>query len=201
MDKVIKKINKEEWFNEYFKDKNEKNEIIKKLISTTDYLDWVINFIDNTEELSNEENYLDSLIEIDKDNINKLDLFYRGIKNYAKENYIYPTKCYFGSYYKIKYNDIGFEVGLIEGQGTVTYFCSKTPIKKKREFVDFNDIMTNKKQKNVGEINDSLDSISDMIMKAYQKGVPLESIKEAVYKATNIIEDNNQKKLLRERKR
>ena len=61
--------------------------------------------------------------------------------------------------------------------------------------------MTNKKQKNVGEINDSLDSISDMIMKAYQKGIPLESIKEAVYKATNIIEDNNQKKLLRERKR
>ena len=42
--------------------------------------------------------------------------------------------------------------------------------------IDFNDIIIGKKQDNVDQINATLDSLSNMVITAYESGVPIEAI-------------------------
>ena len=104
-----------------------------------------------------------------------LHLFYDGIDKYAGENHIYPTPCDFGNFYRVKLNDFGFEIGILVGQGTA-FFFNKASLEDDKEFIDFNDIMIGKKQNNVDQINVTLDSLSSMVIDAYENGVPIEAI-------------------------
>ena len=79
----------------------------------------------------------------------------------------------------IKYHDFGFKIGILEGQGTEC-FCSRIEIDKKLNFIDFNDVLTNKKQNNVSKISKELEKITNRIEKAYRSGVPIEAIKNVV---------------------
>ena len=101
--------------------------------------------------------------------------FYEGIDKYARSNHIYPSQCEFGNFYKVRLNEIGFKIGISFIQGT-KFFCKKVPVESEKEFIDFNDIMTDKNQEQIDLINASLDSLSNMILTIYESGVPIESI-------------------------
>lgn len=165
------------WVAEYIEKENVKSENIKVIMSNTNYLEWLCKFTQDKEGFSNDDwLYFPELIkDSDKENVEKLCLFYEGIDKYARQNHIYPTQCEFGNFYKIRLNEIGFEIGILIGQGTV-FFCNKVSVEKEEEFIDFNDIMTGKKQEQLDQINANLVSLSNMIVTAYESGVPIEAI-------------------------
>jgi len=100
---------------------------------------------------------------------------YKGIERYASENYIYPTNCDFGNFYKIKLDNIGYEIGMLAGQGTL-FFCNRVQIENEQHFIDFNDIVNNKKNNNASFIKNSLNELSNMVVTLYENGIPLEAI-------------------------
>lgn len=149
---------------------------IKIIMSNPEYIKWISDFTKDKEGFSDEDLYFFKGSE--KENIEKLGLFYKGIDTYAKENHIYPELNEYGSYYKVKYNNVGYQVGSFEGQGTTVYYLTKSTLKNNEDFIDFNDILSNKKQDNVDLINFTLKTLSSDIKKAYKIGVPLEAIEE-----------------------
>ena len=206
-EKILQELNTEDknnklnnWLQEYIEKQNIKNNEIKKMMSSSDYINWLTNFtIDKDAFSDNDWLYNCSTIKKeDQDNIEKLYLFYEGIDKYARNNYIYPIPCEYGNFYKIKWNEIGFEIGVLMGQGTL-FFCRKLLVKENQEFIDYNDIILNKKQKQVEYIESCLNSISDMILTAYKNGVPADAIKTTLDDTIQEIsskEEENKKKLL-----
>ena len=162
-------------------------EEINKILSNTDYINWIINFLADNDSFSDYCWLYNSLNlkDIDVKNLKKLSLFYDGVDKYANENFIYPTNDNNGSFYQIKYNDWCFEIGVIYGQGT-TYYCQKAYVKEDK-YIDFNDILNNRKQDNISEITDTLKLLSECILDAYNKGVPIEAIKNTTDKVINDI--------------
>ena len=57
----------------------------------------------------------------DLEQVDKMHLLYRAIANYASTNFIYPLDCDFGNFYRIKLENIDFEIGMLEGQGTLLF--------------------------------------------------------------------------------
>lgn len=179
---------------EYIAKEKIRSDKIKKLMSNTSYIDWLNNFTKDKDGFgddyclySNED-----ISEIDKENIEKLSLFYEGIDEYAESNHIYPIACESGIYYRVKLNDFHFEIGALIGQGTVFFFNKSEELEK--EFIDFNDIMSGKKQSDVDQINTRLDSLSNMIRTAYDSGVPIEAIINTFNNTINEITYNNEEK-------
>lgn len=177
-----KKISK--WVEEYVEKEKIIDNKIKEMLSNTDYLKWLDNFTIAHQNFSDDE-WLYFPIEIsmnDKEQVEKLHLMYRGIDKYASKNYIYPIPCDFGNFYKIKSDNIGYEIGILNGQGTL-FFCNRVEIENEKEFIDFNDIMNNKKSDNVSMIEDNLNKLSNMIISLHQSGVSLYAI-ETTFKST-----------------
>lgn len=162
-----------------------KEEEMNKILSNYEYINWIINFSKDIDSFT-EYNWLyDSLelSEIDKENIKRLGLFYEAIDKYARANFIYPIVTNNESYYQIKIDNYGFEIGIINGQDNI-HFCQRAHIEK-NGFIDFKDILTNKKQDNVNEIINKLNALGEMIQKTYNEGVPLEAINNTVNKTLN----------------
>ena len=189
------RVDMDRWFAKYIEKENARNEEIKVMMSNTNYLEWLTQFTKDKEGFSDEDwlYFPERIKDSDKAKVEKLGLFYDGIDNYAKLNYIYPLPCAFGNFYKIRLNEIGFEIGMLIGQGTV-FFCKKVEVENKQEFIDFNDIMTNKKQEQVDKVNTILESLSNMVLTAYKNGVPIEAIRytleEIIDEITSSKEDN-----------
>ncbi len=172
MDKCVQKMVE--------KDKKEK-EIIKQLFSNKEYIQWLIDFTEDKKGfLDSDWDYSsEKLSDNDQRNVNNLSLFFEGICTYAKKNYIYSSSRALGEYYRIKINDIGFEIGYIAGQGT-SFYCKRVDINNEYNYIDYNDIILDKEQNNVKTINSSLNSLSNMIIDTYNSGVPVEAIEETV---------------------
>ena len=139
----------------------------------------------------------EKLSEADRENVEELSLFYEGVANYSKQNHIYPVSFDYGNFYLVKLNDFGFEIGIYVGQG-ISYFFNKAQLEDDKEFLDFNDIINGKKQDNVDQINATLDSLSSMVVTAYESGVPIEAITNTLSNTINeITSKKDGKKLVR----
>ncbi|HIS38134.1 MAG TPA: hypothetical protein IAB45_01350 [Candidatus Onthousia faecavium] len=81
---------KEAWFLAY----NEKINEQKEILSSPDYMLWLIDYTD-------------------KKQVEKLALLYEIIESYANENFIYPKIRDISYYFRLKYEDIGYKIGVI----------------------------------------------------------------------------------------
>ena len=99
----------------------------------------------------------------------------------------------FGNFYRVKLDDFGFEIGISVGQGTV-FFFNKVEINDEDDFIDFNDIILGKKRDNADQANAILDSLSNMVVTAYESGVPIEAIVNTIDSTVNGIKFNNEDK-------
>lgn len=190
--KEMSKEDKEKLIQDYIAERNKKKEIMNDIMHGTKYIKWLIQFTKAKEGFSSEDwlYFPEELSDYDRKNVELLGLFYHGIEKYADQNYIYPIPCDFGYYYNIKINKIGFEIGVLVGQGTV-FFCNKTPIKKDKSYINFKDIMIGKRQENAEQIDISLEALSKMIENIYNNGVPIEAINDTYNKTINDITSNN----------
>lgn len=163
---------------------DERKNKIKEIISNNNYINWLQKFTLTYPKFRNDDfiNNKDKLEESDLKNIDNVSLLYYGIKDYANSNYIYPfIDSDFVKYYRIKYNNIGYEIGMIIGQETL-FFCERVD-NIDNTFIDFNNIILNKKEENTKFIEERLNELSNTITCLHEQNIPLDIIK-------SIIDDN-----------
>lgn len=178
------KINEEKakaFLDDWFEKMRISDEKRKEMFSNTNYIKWLEGFTTKYKSFA-DDSWLYTPTELSQEENEKvanLHLLYEGIELYAKKNYIYPTECAFGGYYNIKLDSIGYEIGMLVGQGTV-FFCKRTGIDKDLEYIDFNDIMTDKKKDGVDVITQQLKDLSNKVLELHKKGIPLTALIETL---------------------
>lgn len=150
---------------------------IKEIITGGEYIAWLEKFtIKHTRFSDNDWLYCPEEISgDDRARVEELNLFYRGIDAYASKNFIFPNSCDFGNYYCIKFGNIGYEIGIMVGQGTL-FFCNRISMENK-EFIDFADIQNDKEQPKTKLINNRLEELSLLINNLAEE-LPLAVIEE-----------------------
>ena len=150
----------ERMYDEYIKGKRriKGNEIVDKVIkmqqekeaivSDDTYVNWLNEFMSDKEGFSDDDwTYNpEEISEENLENVGKLYLFLCGINDYANENNISESSISSGFCYNIKYNNFMFRLGICVGQGGYC-FCEKVKEEDNIEFIDFNDIMNSKRNK------------------------------------------------------
>lgn len=176
------------WVEEYLAKENAKSIKIQKMLSNTDYIKWLVSFtVEHSSFFDDDWLYFpEKISKEDLEQVNNLHLMYHGIEKYASKNYIYPTECKFGNFYKIKLENTGFEIGVLVGQGT-SFFCTRVQVENKKDFIDFNDIINNKENDNVAIIKNKLNELSNLVISLYKSGVPGEAIVITLDNALNEI--------------
>ena len=158
----------------------EENKIKEKTINS-EYMIWLENFTEKINSFSDDgwhyfsdkypEQYKDKILTEDKEKINNLKNFYEFINTYFKSNYVYPICNGKRKYFCIKFNDNGYEIGCVE---TNIFFCKRVAINDK--FIDFIDIMEDKKQATTFIKKKQLKDLSSLIEKLLKNNIPLEAI-------------------------
>ena len=166
----------------------------KEMFSNTEYLKWLECFTIEHQDFSDDDwlYFPEKISQEDNQKVKNLHLFYEGIELYGKKNYIYPTECDFGGYYNIKFDNIGYEIGMLVGQGTL-FFCKRTPLNKDLEYIDFKDIMNDKKKDGVDVITKQLNDLSNKILELHKKGIPLTAIIETLDTTLTEIKEETKK--------
>lgn len=131
----LKTISKNDFLSRY--------NIDTSLFTNLDFITWLVNFTKKHEYIeSNWSEYrFDSLTDIDRNNLtNNIELFFRGIEDYARKNQIEP--CVSGDDfvgYIVRYNDVFLHLDVyVHGGG---FSCSINNTSNIKAFIDFNDLM------------------------------------------------------------
>ncbi len=186
----------EQWLQECMNEENELQGKMANLISNADYFSWLIRFTQERKFFTSDDWLYshDQISEHDREKVDQLYLFYESVAQHAERNHIYPSPCSYGSFYKVRWNKIGFGIGISVGQGTA-FFCCRIPVENNSEFIDFNDLMTHRKQGYVDQMNHQLESLSMLILKMYESGIPMEAIKNTLKNTIQEINHRQENKL------
>lgn len=186
---------------EYLEKEKQKSEFKKKKMKeitlNTKYIEWLDEFTLKYPRFRDNDFNEGNMLASDLEKINDLYFLYESISKYAMDNYIYPfIDADFVEYYKFKYNNVGYEIGIITGLGIIS-FCERTE-KITSDFIDFNDVVNNKKQANTIYIESKLQEIHDKLLFYYNNGIPFEALNEIVEETIWELKGmNDKKKILR----
>lgn len=174
---------------------NQKNKIDEEkneIFSNTNYLKWLETFTKEHQSFVDSDWLYSSekISKEDNENVSKLHLLYEGIELYAKNHHIYPINCNFWYYYNIKLDNICYEIGVLTGKRTI-FICNRMPLQINIQYIDFNDIINDKKKDNNNIITQQLKELSDKVLELYNKDVPLTDIKETFNHTLEGIKKNN----------
>lgn len=173
----MEKTEIDDWFDRLIKF----DETKKQIMTNDEYIKWVISFAE-IHGFFSDEDWFDAEDELSDDDAKKLKnlgAFFDLINEYAERNYIFPISTRFNTTYNVKYQNHGLRVGIMFGQGCSCY-CEKAEIDDEKEFVDFTDILTNKRQPQVDYIENELAKISESITLAYHNGLPLTALERTI---------------------
>ncbi len=179
-DLVLKK-DEENGIREMIKGLEKSQKRAKTIVADNVYMLWLENFT-NTIPIFSDDTWLYSPNELSKEDAEKVEelcSFFNGIAEYAERNFLPIYSKDYTTYVCIKFNNIGYEIGWISGQGTYSY-CERVEISSERFFIDFNDVIANKKQFHVDLVSESLDKISSLIEQLLSSGVPAKAITSRV---------------------
>lgn len=149
----------------------------KSIVADNVYMLWLEKFT-NIYPLFSDDTWLykpDEISTEDSENVADLCSFFNGLSGYAEKNFLPIYSEDYTTYVCIKFNNIGYEIGLVSGQGTYAY-CQRIDISPNKVFIDFNDIVANKKQPHVEHVTETLDKISLLIEQLLICGIPVEAI-------------------------
>jgi len=188
-ERILNKLNTPEgqetlnkWVEKYKVQQEAENIKIQAIFSNNNYINWLESFTVEHQSFSDDDwLYCPEIIsQEDRENVTNLRLFYEGIERYAKDNYIYPPECDYGGYYNIKFENCGYEIGMLEGQGTIVFFCNRKEFNKDLEYIEFEDIASNKKRNTTDIIAQQLEDLSNAVLELYKNGVPLDALVETL---------------------
>ena len=173
-------------------EKRKKEKKIKSaMFSGYEYIDWLDKITMEYGTISDEDLlYNDEINEFDRERIKNLYIFFDGVQEYATNNYVYPKSKPYCELYDIKYNDSGLQLGVMYGQG-VSLFCSRINVEDMEEYIDFEDIVNDKKSSKVDFINKNLEKLTNLIFELHDNGVPIEAIRNA---CTSMVEELEEKR-------
>lgn len=176
--------------NRYLRDRERANE----LVSNSEYILWLEKFTVEHPIFSSDQ-WLYAPEELSKEdfaNVELLSLFLEGIDNYAGRNFLtlIPSDLGddWGHHVFIKFNNVGYDIGVEHGQGSYNY-CERIDISSDKHFIDFNDIMSNKKQDHVDSITAKLNDLSNLLDDMLASGVPETKISSIVESAIEKYKD------------
>lgn len=177
-------------------DEIKKAEIKNEIISNTNYIGWLTNFIIQNVCIFNDCETILSLVNITDEYVNniiKLDYFFEIIFEYAKSKKIESFLSGVTNFLNVKFNGIGLEIGEMMGQGT-TIYCRKKDIDD--TFIDFNKVISDKKKNEI-----LLNSFANKIQIIYNSGVPLRDIIATFNDAVKEIRQKNRGTTLKREKK
>ncbi len=167
----------------------------KEMQSNPNYINWLEKFTEKYPRFTDNDFLYDKKLKSLEDNecIDNLNLFYKIIEEYFEKNYIYLEKnSDFSRNYKIKYNGIGYKIGCMIGQGTL-FYCERIS-NPDDTYLDYNDILSNKKQPHTDEINKILEELTTIIFYYHENGVPLQALKISLNEAIKTLYDDVKRK-------
>lgn len=185
-DEVARKKDLEDGINEVIAGLIKSQERAKSIVADTSYMLWLENFT-NSIPIFSDDSWLyhpDEISKEDAEKVNDLCSFFNGISAYAERNFLPIYSKDYTSYVCIKFNNIGYEIGLVSGQGTYAY-CQRVEVSSDRVFIDFNDIVANKKQTHVEQVTKTLDKISLLIEQLLICDIPVEAISTRIQDTIN----------------
>lgn len=170
------------WLDDYFQKILEKEDKMKKMINDSSYVTWLEEFTKKYSAFGDDD-WLYNPLDIPKEdmqNVQMLQLLYNIIDKYAQSNYIYPTYTEFGSYYVISYNNIGYRIDMMVGQGGV-FSCQRVEVTDGT--IKFQDIQNNRKLEKTDFINCKLQVLADLIETMILEEIPIEAIENTTTKS------------------
>ncbi len=189
--KKLESLEKQKYWSEVTERLAKSQKITEEITQTEDYINWLENFTIENKSFSDDSwLYCPENISIDdKDKVSKLNNFYDVIQVYANKNYIYATPNNFGKQYYVKHNNIGYEVGIMVGQGT-TFFVKRQRITRKNSdfFLDFKLIQENKITARAEMIRNKLVALGNLI-DDISNSVPVEAIEETTQKRLQLLKE------------
>lgn len=136
----LSELNISEQFPQLYEELKQQEQSKMALLQNDDYINWMIDFTKSKNRFYNEMRGC-ILQEEDKKQIKKIGLFIDGIIDYAEEKGVRTIPYKYGYSCKIRYNNVGFELGTIQGAGP-SYYVQKVKKINNIDFIDYNEIMS-----------------------------------------------------------
>ena len=157
--------------------------IKREMLTDVKYMDWLVDFTLRFPKFYHDDwLYAEDSIDIkDLENAKNICYLFDVINDYLSKNYIVPYKGDWDEYYLIKYNNIGFKIGVMSGQGT-SFYCERVSVDKNNldNFIDFYHIF-NKDDIRYGNrydegIINKFNELVSIVRSLYESGVDIEDI-------------------------
>lgn len=157
--KLDKEINWEKAREKFLQGLLESRRKEKELTMNNEYVMWLEKFTEDYPNFSDEDwlYHAEKISKQDFKRVEDLPYFYGGIMGYADRHKIEANPCCFGNYYNIKYNNIGYEIGVMHGQGTIQ-FCKRVSLEdeiNEDKFIDFEEIIKDQNKISSNDINEN----------------------------------------------
>ena len=168
---------------QFLEEIKKRNAVKEELVSDDNYIRWLEKFtfkykkfIDDTWLYKPEE-----LSEFDSKNVGKIGLFFEALSDYCRKYYI-NIDCNEGHVVEcinIKYNDVGYEIGLIVGQGACVYVERKAP---KDDAIEFNYVLNDIAPEDFEAKRDLVSKFAQIVSEMKAMNIPKSIILEIVEK-------------------
>ncbi len=135
--------------NAYQKKKEEKDKKIINLCSNDDYLIWLKRFtLVHTDFRSDDQSlHTYKVSNQDRENIDRLELLYEGIEDYAEKTGIFPRLTSYGNYYPLYYKRASYYIERRITNIKTAYGCTRVSNQRLVEPIDFSDLKKYNQQK------------------------------------------------------
>lgn len=172
----------------FWKRFNESLDNQKRLISSTEYLDWLYeftirypNFTDTDWLYINDPN----MSENDHRQVKLLTDFFTAIDQYHSDNLLEGNTEAYATWYYIKYKDVYFAIGIRVGQGAENFVTryENYEVMVPKHFVEFEAIMQNKQDDKLAEKNEALQKLENEIKHLCSLGIPKSAIDQVIKQA------------------
>ena len=165
----------------------------------SDFFDKYIIKNNNIENIIKDDSYM-RLIECNidykgilysDDEFNELEFLYCAIDDYANNNYFAFSSSECENYYYIKFNNRFYKIGAVAGQGV--YYYIKLVNYKISKYIDYMDIIDNKRQIDACNIESKFSKIKFLIESLYEMGLSVDVIENNINGYLYQIKNNNVK--------
>ncbi len=156
----------------------------KDVFQNDEYISWLNTFTKTYHSFSNIMMIYNRLPKEDRENIDKLELLYAGIKEYAEKNFLYPNESSFNNYYLLKSEDNIYEIGYANGKN-IAFYCKKINPIDDDNIIDFNDIKNNTPRPETSLYKTKLNKLASFINELIELNVPVKAISDTTGNVLN----------------
>jgi len=125
-------------FDEFYTELQEKLKNKNDMVIKPDYINWIIKYTEKRNQFYDDDFTITKVEASDEAQMKKLSTFVGLISDYANDNNLESIQNEFGYSYRIKYNNVGLEVGVMHGNGSCCY-AQIIPVED--DYIDYSKVM------------------------------------------------------------